>query len=99
MKDLPWKIATAVAISILIIAIALWIRGFRQKTPNPDAKSFADTIRENIHRANQHADTAQKHQQDYEADYHKYDNWRADPSVRDSLGARIWRDVQAKDSL
>lgn len=99
MKAIHFKIIAALLVVILVMAIVLWSRGFRQPTPNPDAKSFADSIRESKQRANQNAGKAQHHQSDYEANYQKYNNWRADSSGRDSLGARIWRDAQAADSL
>ncbi|GGH42839.1 hypothetical protein GCM10007423_39780 [Dyadobacter endophyticus] len=99
MRDAHWKIIAGLLVVILALACILWYRGFRQPTPNPEAPSFADTIRENKRRADRNADTAKSHQQQYEINHHKYVRWDSLPSGRDSLGARIYRDAQAKDSL
>lgn len=99
MKLNHWKIIAGLLAVILILACILWYRGLRQPTPNPDAPSFADTIRENQRRADQHADTTAKRNKDYEAKDQNYNNWDPASPARDSLGARIWRDAQAKDSL
>lgn len=99
MKTIHWKIIAFLLLIILAMASYLWYQGFRQPTPNPDAKSFADSIRESKMRADQNADTAKTHHQDYEANHHKYNSWDSLPFGRDSLGARIWWDAQAKDSV
>ena len=99
MKDSQWKIIAGLLAVILALACILWYQGLRQPTPNPDAPSFGDTIRENMRRADQNADSSNKHEKPYETGYRKYIRWDSLPSGRDSLGAKIYRDSQAKDSL
>jgi hypothetical protein len=100
MKTMHWKIIAGLLVVILALAIILWSQGFRQPTPNPDAPSFGDTIRENMRRADQNAASASKHHDPYETGYHKYMRWDSLPSGRDSLGAEIRANaIRRADSL
>lgn len=99
MKLNHWKIIAGLLAVILVLACILWYRGLRQPTPNPDAPSFADTIRENQRRADQHADSVNKHNTDYEKNLEGYRKSVDPDSVeRDELGARIEAEARA-DSI
>ena len=89
MKLNHWKIIAGLLAVILALFCVLWYQGFRQPTPNPDAPSFGDTIRESQRRADSQADTTAKRKKDYEAKDQNYNNWNLADPARDSLGARI----------
>lgn len=99
MKTIHWKIIAALLAVILVLSIILWSRGFRQPTPNPDAKSFADSVRESMRRADSLADTTTKRNKDYETKLGRY-NGPIDTTERGRLGARIHADaIRKADSL
>lgn len=99
MKLDHWKIIAGLLAVILVLACILWYQGFRQPTPNPTAPDFADTIRESQRRADQHADTVNKHNPDYEKNLEGYRKSIDPDSVeRDELGARIEAKARA-DSI
>jgi len=99
MKVNHWKIIAWLLVLVLAFACIQWYRGFRQPTPNPEALSFADTIRESQRRADQNADSVNKHNPDYEKNLEGYRK-SADPDSveRDELGARIEAKARA-DSI
>ncbi|WP_041735599.1 hypothetical protein [Dyadobacter fermentans] len=99
MKTIHWKIIAALLVVILVLSVILWRRGFRQPTPNPEAKSFADSVRESKRRADSLADTTQKRDKDYETKLDRY-NSPIDTTERGKLGAGIKANaIRKADSL